>query len=173
MNGRHDGATRLALPGVDGAQLVELTRHEDDRGCLFEIIHATDPFLPQFGQVYAVNSPVRGTIRAFHKHYSLWDYFCVVRGAAKFVLARADDAVATACAERGQVCRPESLSTFVLTERRPALLVVPPMTWHGWMALEDQTLVVATGSEVYDREHPDELRVTPDIFGDVWTVKGR
>jgi hypothetical protein len=34
-------------------------------------------------------------------------------------------------------------------------------------------MVVATGSEVYNLENPDETRVPPDVFGDVWTVRGR
>jgi hypothetical protein len=33
--------------------------------------------------------------------------------------------------------------------------------------------LLSTASEVYNRERPDELRVSPDVFGDVWAVKGR
>ena len=174
-DGKGNAADQLARPGsdIEGARLVELTRHEDDRGYLYEIIHATDDFLPKFGQIYAVCSPVRGTIRAFHKHYQLWDYFCVVRGAAKFVLARMDDDAVETRVRHGRVCEPDALQIHVLTERRPSLLVVPAGTWHGWMALEDNTVVVATGSEVYNRENPDEIRIPPDVFGDVWMVIGR
>ena len=66
-----------------------------------------------------------------------------------------------------------ALQPFVLTERKPSLLVVSPNTWHGWMALEDDTIVVATGSEVYNRQQPDAVWVSPEVFGDIWTVKGR
>lgn len=174
-DGRAAGAIQIARPAseIDGVRVIELTRHEDDRGYLYEIIHDRDEFLPKFGQVYVVSSPVKGTIRAFHKHYQLLDYFCVVRGAAKFVLARMDDSAVEACVRESRVCEPDALQTFVLTERKPSLLVVPVHTWHGWMALEDDTVVVATGSEVYNRENPDETRVPPDVFGDVWTVQGR
>lgn len=158
---------------IDGVQLVELARHEDDRGFLYEMIHATDSFVHKFGQVYVVCSPNRATVRAFHKHVVLWDYFCVVRGAGKFVLALAGDEELRRASDRGEECVPAALESYVLTERKPALLVVPPGVWHGWMALEDNTLVVATGSEVYNRENPDEVRIPPDIFGDIWTVKGR
>ena len=179
MGANHDGkgsaVTELAGPRetVEGVRVIELTRHEDDRGYLFEIIHATDEFLPKFGQVYVVCSPVTGAIRAFHKHYRLWDYFCVVRGAAKFVLAQMDDEAVTAAVSEGRTCTPDALQTVVLTERKPSLVVIPAGTWHGWMALEDNTIVVATGSEVYNRENPDETRVPPDVFGDVWPVRGR
>ncbi len=33
--------------------------------------------------------------------------------------------------------------------------------------------VVATGSEVYNRAKPDEIRVSPDVFDGVWSEKGR
>jgi dTDP-4-dehydrorhamnose 3,5-epimerase-like enzyme len=69
--------------------------------------------------------------------------------------------------------QPDYIQSFVLTERQPSLLVVPPGHWHGWMSLEDETIVLSTGSEVYDRNNPDEVRVSPDVFGDVWAVKGR
>lgn len=158
---------------IEGVQLVELVRHEDDRGYLYEIIHSTDEFLHKFGQTYVVCSPVRGTIRAFHKHAILWDYFCVVRGSAKFVVARSPQEETQRASAEGREYVPEALQTYVLTERKPSLLVVPPNTWHGWMSLEDNTIVVSTGSEVYIPHKPDEVRVSPYVFGDVWTVRGR
>lgn len=63
---------------IKGVRVIDLTVHEDDRGYLIEIArHANDPephgVVHQFGQVYLVGNPVRGTIRAFHKHHELWD----------------------------------------------------------------------------------------------------
>lgn len=158
---------------MDDVQLIELVRHVDDRGYLYEIIHASDEFLHKFGQVYLVCSPVRGTIRAFHKHSVLWDYFCVPRGTAKIVLAQASEEDIQRAVDRGESCKADSMETYVLSERKPSLLVVPAGIWHGWMALEDETIVVATGSEVYNRDNPDEVRIPPDIFGDVWAVRSR
>jgi dTDP-4-dehydrorhamnose 3,5-epimerase-like enzyme len=53
------------------------------------------------------------------------------------------------------------------------LVVVPPGVYHGWMALEDDTQMISTASHVYNRERPDEVRVSPDSFGYIWEVKGR
>src|SRR3972149_52277 len=74
---------------VKGQAVTPLTVHEDDRGSLYEILHDHDlpegrP-IPQFSRV---RSPARGTIRAFHRHAKLWDFFCCVRGRAKVVLAK-------------------------------------------------------------------------------------
>lgn len=148
---------------IKDVQVIDLIVREDDRGYLYEIVHATDAFVPQFGQVYVVGDPVRGIIRAFHKHAELHDWFCIVNGSAKFVLR--DD-------------RPESqtykeMQTIVISARSPKLIVVPPGIYHGWMSLEDNTIMVSTASHVYNREKPDEVRIPPDSFGDVWTVKGR
>ena len=158
---------------IDGARVIELVRHEDDRGFLYEIIHSTDEFLPKFGQVYVVCSPVRGSVRAFHKHAVLWDYFCIVKGAAKFVLAKGSERGMRSALRQGKDFKPQALETYVLSERKPRLLVVPPDTWHGWMSLEDETILVSTASEVYNRERPDEVRISSDVFGDVWSVRGR
>ncbi len=148
---------------IQGVQQVPLVAHLDDRGYLIEILRANDPHMRKFGQVYIVGDPVRGSIRAFHKHRDLWDYFFISHGSAKFVLV--DD-------------RPESptykqMDTFVTSGRNSSLIVVPPGVYHGWMSLEDDTQMISTASEVYNREKPDEVRISPDSFGDVWTVKGR
>ena len=148
---------------IDDVQVIPLESHVDDRGHLIELVHSTDDFLPQFGQVYFVCSVTRKTIRAFHKHEILWDYFFISNGSAKFALR--DD--------RPQSATYESMMTVVAGTHNPSLLVVPPGVFHGWMALEDNTHLISTASEVYDRDNPDEVRVPPDSWGYDWTVRGR
>ena len=153
---------------IDGVKVVELVTHEDDRGYLTEVArHAENPephaVVHQFGQVYLVGNPARGTIRAFHKHAELWDWFFISHGSAKFVLK--DD-------RAGSRTHGE-LMTIISSARKPRLIVVPPGVYHGWMSLEDDTQLVSTASHVYNHKKPDEVRIPPDAFGDVWTVKGR
>jgi len=154
---------------IADSMLVPLRAYVDDRGYLIEVIRKarpkTDPWsvCEKFGQVYLVGNFGKGTIRAFHKHEKLWDFFFISHGSAKFVLV--DDR------ETSPTYR--ATGTFVISERNPSLLVVPPGVYHGWMSLEDGTQMVSIASEIYDREKPDEIRIPPDSFGDVWTVKGR
>jgi len=153
---------------IDGVKVVELKTHVDDRGYLIEIARQTDNEEPhavvhRFGQAYLVGDATRYTIRAFHKHAELWDWFFISHGSAKFVLK--DD-------------RPDSptygeMMTIVTGERSPRLIVVPPGVYHGWMALEDDTQMISLASHTYNRDNPDEMRIPSDSFGDVWTVKGR
>jgi len=148
---------------IEGVQLIALQVHTDDRGYLIELVRRTDPFLTRFGQVYLVGDFVRGVVRAFHKHEVLRDYFFISHGSAKFVLI--DDRPSSPTYKK--------IDVFVITSRNPSLLVIPPGIFHGWMSLEDDTQMISVASEVYNREKPDEVRIPPDSFGDLWTVKGR
>ncbi len=153
---------------IDGVQVIPLTAHYDDRGYLIEIArHADDPnphgIVHQFGQVYLVGNMTKGTIRAFHKHAELWDWFFISHGSAKFVLVDDRDDSPT----RGE------MMTVILGARKPAVITVPPGVYHGWMSLEDDTQMVSIASHRYNRDSPDEQRIPPDTYGDVWTIKGR
>lgn len=148
---------------IKDVEKVDLVAHVDDRGYLIEIIRATDPHFTKFGQVYLVGNFATGTIRAFHKHEALWDWFFISHGSAKFVLV--DD--------REDSPTYKEQDVYVVSSRNPGLIVVPPGVYHGWLSLEDDTQMISTASEVYNREEPDEVRIAPDSFGDVWTVKGR
>lgn len=148
---------------IQGVEAVSLKVNLDDRGYLIEIVRATDPYMKKFGQVYLVGDPTRGIIRAYHKHDLLWDYFFVSHGSAKFILV--DD--------RKESATFGHINIFITSQRNPTVLIVPPGVYHGWMSLEDDTQMISTASEVYNREKPDEYRIPPDSFGDLWTVKGR
>lgn len=153
---------------IQDVQIIDLVRHLDDRGYLIEIARMMDGPEPhgvvhRFGQVYLVGNDRRCIVRAFHRHQRLWDWFFISHGSAKFVLK--DD-------------RPDSptcnkLVTIILSGRKPQLLVVPPGVYHGWMSLEDDTQLISIASHTYNRENPDELRISSESFGDVWTIEGR
>ncbi len=157
-------ATLAKHPRIEGVRTKPLRLIPDERGWLMEVLRADDPELfTKFGQVYMVGNFAKGIVRAFHKHVELWDLFFINHGAAKFVLV--DD--------RATSPTHKEMNTLVVSARNPALIVVPPGVFHGWMSLEDDTQMISTATEVYQRERPDEVRVPPDTFGDVWTIKGR
>ena len=144
---------------IHGLEIIPLQVNFDDRGYLFEIIHSYD--MSKFGQVYVVGDPVRGTIRAFHRHEILWDYFCIIKGSAKFIFV--DDRKDSKTHKEQEI--------VILSEKVPKMIIVPPGVYHGWMSLEDNTIMVSIGSEVYDKGKPDEIRIPYDSFGDLWTIK--
>jgi len=201
---------------IDSVKVTDLPVFEDDRGALFEVVHSyelpggerekygpvvtnydttgvsvTNQWIAavrgKFGQIYVVHSPVRGTVRAFHKHRELWDYFCIVSGSAKFCLVddRAHKIIKTVMehdlADPSQFAEepsPGDTQIIVASARQPKLVVVPPGIFHGWMSLEDNTTLLSVASELYDRANPDEIRVPPFYFdisfgGNPWEVRGR
>ena len=161
---------------VHEPRLIDLTVHVDDRGCLYEVVHNYElpwdletlkenevPKSHRFGQCYIVEDPAPFTIRAFHRHKVLWDYFCIVHGRAVFCLVSPDKKVG---------------KRLVLDAKKPQLLVVPPGWYHGWMSLVPGTILLSVGSELYNRENPDEERVPFDSFdrifgGNPWEIRPR
>lgn len=136
----------------------DLRVNSDDRGNLFEMLRKDDPEYTTFGQVYLVENRTPFTIRAFHRHFKLWDWFCIVSGAAKFVFF--DD--------------PHEPEIIVTDSRQPKLIAVPPRIWHGWMSLEPQTRLVSVASHMYNPQKPDEERCDPYILGeDIWKLTAK
>ena len=142
-------------------QVTELTRHVDDRGTLEEVLRCDDLEFRDFGQVYVVRSRAVGTVRAFHRHEVMWDHFCIVAGAALFQFVDA---------EPGEEATMGTPYRIAADAAKPVVLHVPPGVWHGWMALEANTILLSVGSEPYNADEPDEERVPPVSFGARWEV---
>jgi dTDP-4-dehydrorhamnose 3,5-epimerase len=141
----------------------DLKVYSDDRGNLFEMLRSDDKEFKTFGQVYLVEDRIPFTIRAFHKHFKLWDHFCITHGSGKFVFFEGDFPAVE------NKIKPEII---VLDSRRPKLISVPPNIWHGWMSLEADTQMVSIASDPYNRENPDEERCDPYIIGkEIWEIK--
>ena len=135
----------------------------DDRGCLTQIIQATDEIMPTISRIYITENFSKGVIRGFHKHFKEWKCFFVPKGAAKFVLV--DD--------RKDSETYKQIDKYILSPNHPSVLIIPTGIYNGWMSLNDKTFLIGISSESFDREKPDDERLPPDTYGDVWTVKGR
>jgi dTDP-4-dehydrorhamnose 3,5-epimerase-like enzyme len=149
---------RIQPLAIEGVYLVDLEIHVDSRGLLYEVIHASDCFVDQIRQVYHVCNPRADTIRAFHAHDRLRDWFHIVYGSALFCLVDGRESSRTY----------RSTARLVLSYRKPQLLVVPSGVYHGWMSLEPETIMTSVASEEYNRTQPDEHRVAPDHFDDLF-----
>jgi dTDP-4-dehydrorhamnose 3,5-epimerase len=150
---------------IEGVKLIPITTHSDDRGHLSEIYRTDTEYHQIFGgqinQVYIVEDPVRGTVRAFHRHQKLWDFFYISHGSAKFALHDGREKSSTF----------KETNTFVLGDKQRKMLVVPPGVYHGWMSLEDDTQLLSIASHTYNPGKPDEERVPYDSFGYDWTIQ--
>lgn len=143
-------------------QVIELKIFSDDRGNFVPILDEIPKLNPRIGRIkriYYVVNPNRGTIRGLHYHEKEWKFFVVVNGAAKFVILNPED--------------PSEIYTFVSSERKPNLIVVPPKYANGWMSLKDDTILVSASNLTTQESLADDKRFDPYRFGDLWTVKGR
>lgn len=133
---------------IEGLAVKPLKRLLDERGYLMEILRNDDELFQHFGQAY-VSACFPGIIKAWHCHERQYDFFCCVSGNLKVGLY--DDRPDSPT--RGQT------ATVVIGLLNPALVRIPPLVWHGFMAVGTETAVVLNlPTEPYDREHPDELR---------------
>lgn len=148
---------------ADLVTVTPLKVNLDDRGSLVELLRADDPDV-KFGQVYAVESFARGTIRGLHRHQKMIDWFIIISGSARF---RFFD-------EYG------NHQEVVASAKSPVRLMVPPSIYHGWQALEDNTVLISIASEPYmgygRTGEKDEERIPHDSFDDGedgWKVQPR
>ena len=145
---------------IDGVKKIPITRHSDDRGYLSEILRSDDPHFKKFGQVYLTTCR-KGVVKAWHAHRVQTDNFFVIKGTAKIGLY--DD-------REGSPTRGQYQVVVLGEEGDNCLLVIPPLLWHGQMALSEMSYLINIPSEPYNRENPDELRRGVGELEDIWTV---
>ena len=117
-----------------------------------EILRFDDEIFNQFGQVY-LTTAYPGVVKAWHYHKKQTDNFTCIKGMMKVVLYDSREGSPT----RGQ------LNEFFLGDRNPLLISVPPLVYHGFKAIGEETaFFLSVPTFVYDYDDPDEFRLPPD-----------
>ena len=128
---------------------MKLTKHTDARGFVYEIFRRDNPQFTRFGQVYVVGDVTRGTVRAWHRHFKMDEWFCCVHGNVQFTLHDPEA---------------DTFTEHPLSGTEPSLLYVPRGVYHGHRVLSDGALTIAICTEPYDPTQKDEERVPADHF---------
>ena len=147
---------------IEGVKNTRVESFIDDRGFLSQILPEGDESFT-IKRIYSTGNFSKGTIRGFHKHKKEKKGFFVTSGSAKFVVV--DD--------RKDSSTYKEINTFILSTLNPSVLTVPVGVYTGWMSLQNDTVILGISSEPFDKENPDDERVDPNSFGDVWKVKDR
>lgn len=143
---------------VSEPKLVPLKCHVDDRGFLYQIFGDHNELFPKLARVYVVGNFSKGTVRGFHMHMQETKGYFVISGSAKFVVI-----------EKG-----DKQNSFVLGSRNPSLLYVPPENYHGWISLDDETILVGMSDRSLEESLIDDYRTDPMKFGkEIWEIKPR
>ena len=87
-------------------------------------------------------------------HEKQTDFVCCIKGKIKFCTKE----------ENGKI------KEFLLEEKKPRLIKIPPKIWHGYKVLGKKTaLVIYIMDKTYNPDKPDEKRKPADAFGkEIW-----
>ncbi len=143
---------------IPGILIKKLTVFANDQGYLFETLRTDDRiFDKKFGQVL-VSEVYPGIIKGLHRHKKQTDYTTCIKGNIKYVAIKEIN---------GELL----INTFVIGEKNPILIKVPPGIWHGYTPVSNEsTTVLHTMDLAYDPKDSDTDRVDPFKFGDFWTA---
>jgi dTDP-4-dehydrorhamnose 3,5-epimerase-like enzyme len=156
--------------------LIKIQSVSDDRGLLVPFTDDIDDSL--FQRCYLVEDYGKGVIRGLHYHKEEIKIFTIASGAAKFITFKLPEELA----ERNNTSEiagfaaknPDSVRTWVLSNRHHAVLFVPANYANGWISLEDHTVLVALGNLRFEKAKNDDIRIDPYVIGEeYWKVRGR
>ncbi|MDO8633688.1 MAG: dTDP-4-dehydrorhamnose 3,5-epimerase family protein [archaeon] len=148
---------------IFGVMVKKLSQIKDERGFLMEMLRSDWKEFEKFGQVYLTVCKA-GYAKAWHYHKKQTDHFVCVKNNARIVLYDNREGSFT----RGL------LNEFVIGEKNPLLVKIPPLVLHGFRAEgKKDACIVNIPTELYNYEKPDEFRIP---FNDAlvpydWKVK--
>jgi dTDP-4-dehydrorhamnose 3,5-epimerase len=137
---------------IEGVRVKQLRVIPDERGWLMEILRCDDEFFTKFGQVY-ITTAYPGVVKAWHMHKIQTDNFTCVHGQMKVVLYDAREKSPTF----------KEVNEFIVGEKNPVLISVPPFVYHGFKAIGTETAYfLSVPTEPFNYKKPDEYRLPPD-----------
>jgi len=132
--------------------LKSLVYFADDRGeSLFDLF----PETIGVGQVN-VSRIDKGVVKAFHLHRNQNDYVICLSGRFRLLTAAEDGT---------------DFNEHILSSRNPQVIEIDKDTYHGYQALEENSVILYYCDNRYDMDNPDEYRGSWEMFGkEVWDI---
>jgi len=149
---------------IPGVEVIPLTTHNDERGFFREILKSNQ--ITKFGQ-WSMSWMVQDTIKAWHIHQIQTDYWFVVSGVVKAVLAQIEEKNVKVVGSIEKLKVATDIEEFILGDNQiPQILVIPPGVAHGLKVLQGQAVLMYVTSEEYNPK--DEGRIPYDSLGYDW-----
>lgn len=120
--------------------------HEDDRAQ-----RLMDLFPLEKGQINISYVNSIDHIVAWHRHFKQIDYWCCIKGSFKVGL-----------------CNDSDYWWEYLSDKNFRVLEILPPLWHGYKALEPNSIILYYLTEKYNPK--DEEKVLPKHFGENWSI---
>lgn len=128
--------------------------HEDDRGQrLLNVFPKVD------GQINITYVQSTQHVVAWHRHKIQTDYWMCPKGSFKVGLGHEK--------EDGSV----EVEWRYISDKNFNVLEIPPSIWHGYKALQPESIMLYYLTEKYDPQ--DEEKVLPGAFGENWSTINR
>ena len=124
--------------------------NEDDRAQRYFL-----EFSEMKGQINVSRVNSTKHVVAWHKHKKQTDYWFCAKGSFKVGL-----------------CYPDGKVEFkYLSDKNPNVLEIPPGVWHGYKALQPESIMMYYLNEKYDTK--DEWKTKPGSFGESWETEDK
>jgi dTDP-4-dehydrorhamnose 3,5-epimerase-like enzyme len=146
---------------VDEPSLLRGALAVDDRG---EVGFVNDFDFAGIRRFYTVHNHQSGFVRAWHGHRREAKYVMAAAGAALVCAVRVDDWSSPA--------RDAKVHRYVLSERTPAIVRIPPGYANGFMSLTDDAKLVFFSTATLAESHDDDVRFDARYW-DPWRVEER
>lgn len=117
-----------------------------------EVLRSDWELFNEFGQAY-VTAAYPQVVKAWHMHKKQTDNIACIKGMIKLVLYDS----------RKNSTTDGEINEFIIGEKNPTLVKIPPKIWHGFKTIGKETAIVMNvPTNLYDYETPDESRLPPD-----------
>jgi dTDP-4-dehydrorhamnose 3,5-epimerase len=137
-------------------EFKKLKRFDDERGYLIEGLRVDDKmFDGEFGQCL-VSVVYPGVIKGLHLHHQQIDYTCCIKGNLRYVAVKEK--------EDGEI---ES-RVLTIGDNNPLLIKVPAGLWHGYMAVDEEAVILHVMNKAHDSKNKDTDERDPFYFGNLW-----
>ena len=144
-------------------QLIEGGIGVDDRGTLNFVNEFNFYGVKRFYQVQNFNT---ATIRAFHGHLKEAKYVYVSKGSAIVAAVKLDDIKSPS--------KNQKVNRYILSDRKPQILFIPPSYANGFRPLEEDTRIVFFSTSSLEESKGDDYRFLADYWGnEIWEVENR
>jgi hypothetical protein len=114
------------------AELIDLPRHEDQRGNLYPLDFQALPFAPR--RLFVVNAVPAGTVRGRHSHKSQLQAIGCLAGVIEVEL------------------KISARSALVVLDQPGRLLLIQPGVWTSQKFIEEHSVELVLASGAYDPE---------------------
>ena len=130
---------------IDGVNIVQLKRFQDDRGCIYHMLKSTDDHFEKFGEIY-FSEVYPNVVKGWHVHTKMTlNYACIV-GLIKLVLHDNREDSPT----YGEI------QEVYLGENNYCLVTVPPGVVNGFRAVGGKKAIVANCADL--PHDPNEIK---------------